>query len=1051
MRISKNITSLCLIVLLFVTYGAVAQKFQYLEYNTSSGLPDDYIYGVKQDSMGSMWIASGAGLVKLTDRESKLIKNDDPRSELIYDLELANRSIWLSGKNGFIAKSDGVTIDTLESPFKSKVLKVEKFRDSKIIFSSAKEGFYVYDFITEKGKLYSYDDFNTSKVRNVIIEDDNLFYCSNGGVTVIKYDEKNDQFNLVQNFKGVKYVNSILKDGEQLYLATEKKGVYNAVFVNGEIQSSTSGAEIGKSFGVSVRDISLDLDNKIWISTFGDGAFQLTINNNVVKDVKKYNVNNGLVSNFINGIFQDYEGNYWFETYGGGLAYRPNDYLKKLNLSLTGDKTIPAIEQGDNKLYLANKNKVYTYFLDSLYFVCELDDISYTISSISVLDSVHVFIGTAENGVFKYDLVSKELSEVKYKSETLAMKVNDLELDGDHLWIATYDGLYDYNWRNEEVEVYNSSNGLRHNLIRVIRKLKKQKRGIAVGTKNNRLFFIKDKKVSEIKLPSPNPNINISDIVEVNEKLLVGTLGGGLFLIERDSVKHFSQDDGLASNYIYGLKLVQGTKVLVVHQDNLTSIDIRTGNIDQLLEKIGFHHVFQMNAITKTENDEIQIGTDYGVIEFSPQDYYLKSIEPKVGFNQFLINDSVYDLSSQDLLLEYDKYKIELDYKGVNFNKSNKVHYEYFLEGFDEEWHDGDGYDLAIYKNIGPGLYKFKIRACVKGECLEKESLYSIKVDSPIWQKAWFVILVSVLLVLFVFGSFWLQDRENTRRKKVLEFNIKLKTQELNLKNDQILSSISYAKRIQDAVIPKIKFSKFEDKDELKYFTLEKPKDIVGGDFVWFAEDNDTKVLAVCDCTGHGVPGGFMTILAVNMLNEIISKGVFEPKDILIELDKAVKQKLYEDSNRTINDGLDMGIVSINKVTGKVKYAGANRPIVVDFKKEGFMLLKGTRRSIGDQYSKKDFKNIELNYKDIKMIYIYSDGVIDQFGGPNNKKFTTKRLLNLLSEINDEGLGKQKELLDTTLTEWGKTADSQTDDISFMGIRLNSSENNSEVKSNNYL
>ena len=285
-------------------------------------------------------------------------------------------------------------------------------------------------------------------------------------------------------------------------------------------------------------------------------------------------------------------------------------------------------------------------------------------------------------------------------------------------------------------------------------------------------------------------------------------------------------------------------------------------------------------------------------------------------------------------------------------------------------------------------------------------------------------------MISLVFGAFWLQEQSNSRRKKILEFNIELKTRELKLSNDHMLSSITYAKRIQDAIIPEISNN---ENNNFEYFTYEKPKDIVGGDFVWFRALDSIQAIAVCDCTGHGVPGGFMTILSVDMLNSVfVNNEINSPKDVLYNLDLTVKKRLYENTEGSINDGLDMGMLLVDSNNNKVTYAGANRPIVVKYTNGDLKLHKGSRKSIGDIYSKNEYKDIVLNIDQVDSLYVYSDGIVDQFGGPNEKKFTTKRLMSLLTEICEYPLEKQKTILDETISDWASTADFQTDDISFL-------------------
>jgi serine phosphatase RsbU (regulator of sigma subunit)/tetratricopeptide (TPR) repeat protein len=262
---------------------------------------------------------------------------------------------------------------------------------------------------------------------------------------------------------------------------------------------------------------------------------------------------------------------------------------------------------------------------------------------------------------------------------------------------------------------------------------------------------------------------------------------------------------------------------------------------------------------------------------------------------------------------------------------------------------------------------------------------------------------------------------------------IELSRDQIAEKNKNITDSINYAKRIQQAILP----SKEEmDKYLKEYFIFYKPKDIVSGDFYFYAEQNGKVVIAVADCTGHGVPGAFMSMIGNDMLNQIImEKGITKPSEILNHLNKSMKRALKQESEKAeTSDGMDIAICAIDIRTRKVEYAGAMRPLY--YVTNEFSKIDGDSRSIGG-YTSEDFQftNHDLNLNVGDTFYIFTDGYVDQFGGDKGKKFMTKNFQSTLSSIHKRPMFQQQDVLDQTLSNW-KQEKEQVDDILVIGIRV---------------
>ena len=253
----------------------------------------------------------------------------------------------------------------------------------------------------------------------------------------------------------------------------------------------------------------------------------------------------------------------------------------------------------------------------------------------------------------------------------------------------------------------------------------------------------------------------------------------------------------------------------------------------------------------------------------------------------------------------------------------------------------------------------------------------------------------------------------------------------INYKNQQLLESIQYAQRIQRAILE----NEYElDQTKLEYFKIFKPKDIVSGDFYWSKLIGDYFYLAVVDCTGHGVPGAFMSMLGVAFLNEIASAGILSTNDILDSLrEKVIAVLKQRGSQFSSSDGMDMSLVRLDLQTGEMQYSGAMNPIYLC--REGEIEeIKADRRGIGFSRDMKPYNLNTLQLNKGEQVFLFSDGYADQFGGAKDKKIGYKNFRKWLVESSSLETGKQQEYLTEKFTSW-KSHQDQVDDVTLIGIR----------------
>ena len=250
----------------------------------------------------------------------------------------------------------------------------------------------------------------------------------------------------------------------------------------------------------------------------------------------------------------------------------------------------------------------------------------------------------------------------------------------------------------------------------------------------------------------------------------------------------------------------------------------------------------------------------------------------------------------------------------------------------------------------------------------------------------------------------------------------------------EITDSIHYAQRIQNAVLPSRKMfvNYIED-----YFIFFKPKDIVSGDFYWMTRIDNKLIVTAADCTGHGVPGAFMSMLGVTFLNEIVNKDkVLTPSKILDNLRQKVISSLHQEEGET-KDGMDISIAVIDTEKKEIQYAGAYNPMyIIKNGSDEIIQVKADRMPIGIHLKMdKDFTNNVINYDSGDVIYLFSDGYVDQFGGENGRKLKSVKFKELLLQINSKSMAEQKEILDKFLVKWRGNLE-QLDDIIVIGLKL---------------
>jgi serine phosphatase RsbU (regulator of sigma subunit) len=406
-------------------------------------------------------------------------------------------------------------------------------------------------------------------------------------------------------------------------------------------------------------------------------------------------------------------------------------------------------------------------------------------------------------------------------------------------------------------------------------------------------------------------------------------------------------------------------------------------------------------------------------------------------FENFSIEDSAHHFE-----LPFSKNEISIVPSASDFFAMDELEFSWYLEGKEKEYNTWQKVPRITYNNLREGSYVLHLKALnILGQ--EGRPVHFSFTITPPWYRS---ILAYVLYVIGIILMVWLIVALNLKRLKAanvrLERIITERTQiitdqkyEIELKNHEITDSINYAKRIQLSILPDIEEIKSNWKETFIFY---QPKDIVSGDFFWWRKLNEDEfVIGVADCTGHGVPGGFMCMICSDKLHEG-AKISSAPDKILYHANNAIKETLKQGTAEGGNkDGMEIAVLKVNKKTKEIQFSGANRFLWIIKKDTSEIIeIKPTKAGIAST-TEYNFNYVlhTLQLTEGDRLYMSSDGFPDQFGGADGKKFMTKNFKSFILSIHNEPMEKQGELVKEKINNW-MSGHEQVDDLLVVGIRL---------------
>ncbi|MBL7890148.1 MAG: SpoIIE family protein phosphatase [Bacteroidia bacterium] len=1096
--LNKICLKLLFILLFWGNVSLFAQELKFAHITAEQGLSMGAVNCVLQDSRGFMWFGTQDGLNKydgysITVYKHNQLDSNSLSNNFIYSLfEDKSGVLWIGTNGGGL---DAFNLSTgkfthyiskqnsKNSLSNNNVRAILEDKDG-ILWVGTDEGLNAFDRKTKNFTRYLNNPKDPNSISNnsawcLLEASDGRIWIGTYGGGLNVFDKKNKSFKNYQEldskgqliYENANKVRSILEDkdgifwigtyGEGVQIFDPKTGKYLNHLKNNPSNSNSL-------INDRITSVTEDANGVLWIGTYGGGIDQYYKKTGRFRHFYYDEKNqNSLNSNQTKYILHDKVGSVWVGTEGGGINvhFRSSSkfkYYKKRddsNNSLITNDVFSILEDRDGILWIGTKNGGLTTLDRKTDTYVQYPHLSVannkTVLSLCEDKEGLIWIGTWGGGLLSYDKRTKKATSYPtFIPQDNATIVTIYEDKQGLIWIGTYGGgLFSYNKTKKEFINYNSDNGLTSNNVYTI--FQDSNNNIWVGTEGggvNKIDAI-TKKIKSYTRDEKQNSISSNSINHIYEdfqgNIWFGTTNGlNKLNYKTDQFTHFFEKDGLPNAYIYcilpdknGNLWMTTNKGISKFNPNVSNIDgsaFRNYDVNDGLQ--GLEH--NQGAFFKSKKTgEIFVGGVNGFNAFFPENIIDNQNIPTVRITSYKRFGSEVEMDT----LIYDKKYIELSWRqnffsfefvALDYQMPGKNKYSFKLEGVDENWSPASTQRYASYTELRGGDYVFRVRAANNDGIWNNDGVtLHIRINPPFWQTKWFY----TICVILVIGGFWgfLKYRTSAikRENKILEEKVEERTQELAQKNKDITSSIQYAKRIQLAILPPLEqiYKHFPES-----FVVYKPKDIVSGDFYWFGVKNGKKIIASVDCTGHGVPGAFMSMIGHNLLNQIISEnGITEPDFILNALHQGVQAALKQGTNVVdTSDGMDVALCSIDTKTNEVKYAGAYRPLYIVNGQE-FKKIDADKNPIGGSQLDPDRKftchTIQLKKGDT--LYMSSDGYADQFGGEKGKKFMVKRFNELLLSIQDKNMQTQANELEQTFNQW-KGSYQQVDDILVIGIRF---------------
>ncbi len=811
------------------------------------------------------------------------------------------------------------------------------------------------------------------------------------------------------------------------------------------------------------------MENDIWISTAKNGIIQLKISERGIPTYRNLTKNQGLMSNLVNTIVKDQEDNLWIGGKQGIIQVLPPvfEFLNKSNgtpfdmiYSLIQDKLEKLWVCTESGLYIGEADNSGQFVWTNLSEKMNLREINFI--SLFLDAKGQVWAGTYGSGVFRINPENLKFITLTVTQGLSDNNVSYISGSDSLVWFSTFGGgVSCYNIFQSKLHNYYDKELITSYVYATISDVY-GKTWIA-GTLGYPSYIYRD---SLYKLDQKGEDIPQLYGVTLDTTGSVWLNAGdkGILRIIKDSILILNEKDGISLEKDQTIIFDKFNNLLVISKLGLQFYKPDIGMILEFGENSGLAYQYPILNSTFTDKEgQIWIGTESGIIKYNPEYLQFINQNPRV----FLSLKNLYynPIIQGKKKFRHNENNFTFGYTGIWFKNPEGLNYRYMLEGFDLNWNFSSRNQNLTYSQLPAGDYSFRVEVSLDGKNWHEsdDSGFSFIVHPPFWKRWWFIGLIIIIAVSGILSYIKLRLSNLEKAKKELEEEVYKRTEEIRNQNEEletqkeeiasqrdhaeeqrdkieaqkeeIQSSIRYAHRIQSAALPPQNQLKSILKD---YFILNKPRDIVSGDFYWVAQNNANIFFSVGDCTGHGVPGSFMSMLGLSALNDIVkSLETCKASAVLNFLRMRIRESLHQggESETVANDGMDISLCIYDTQSRKLQFAAAHNPLYI-IRNNELQVIPGDKMEIGSYLlEKSEFTNNEFQCETGDQLYLFSDGFPDQFGGPAGKKYKYLKFREFLLSIHSEPMLQQKHLLDVEIETW-KGFYPQVDDIMVMGVRI---------------
>ncbi|WP_430812467.1 MULTISPECIES: ligand-binding sensor domain-containing protein [unclassified Carboxylicivirga] len=1063
------------------------------QFTISEGLSNSHITALFQDSRGYLWVGTTDGLNRYDGYNFVVFRHHPLEDSTLIGnyvqtiAETPDGNIWVGTRN------NGIAIWKRQS---GKFINLGKGSE---LFKSLHE-YGVYGMHCEGENIWvktrnaiakvnyrthaftNYDHYSSVLKRGnsarypVIGDEARVWFGSKDGIQYIEAGHKAIQRVEAADKHEQNEVSSLLGLRDSILLAGSSKGLTKYNIVDGTMTNLHKADSPYSADGI--YSMVCVKGGDVWLAT----AQGLMYMHAPYEHYAVFPIPNHLRKSFthISTIMEDASGLLWVGTQQNGLFKIDRKPTKFSTIGLHDDVEYPMdcydftavfVDEHSNLwlgsaqqgLYWINRaNRQFRQYTIYPPFVSRNDP---SVNTIYKDSKDKIWLGT-EEGIFILHKGSKRVQEFDYGNNSdfryllKSNTINDIIEDrlGD-MWFATQFGLYRYDgqkmmsyWADDDDEY-----GLCDDEINV---LFQDVDGLLwIGTNNGvNTYNVVSKTFQRIQNQKGEPRVLSNNIIsafaEDHDKIVIGTHSGLSYFDKNRHSSGFWEYDDLVNAKIYGLEIDAYNRIWISTGNGISSIIPGTPPFKYNRNDGVPDYNFNVGASFRHGNSELLFGGDKGLTIINTEEVPINNNKPKMVINGVkvfhkgkVVNQFQGEHAGIDVLYRRNTM-VQVSFAALEYTYPKANTYRVKLEGHDEDWRDVTLQNFVNFSNLSPGSYTLKVIGSNNdGVPCDKPAELLISVNPPLWMSGYayaFYIIFGILLIQTLINY-----RIRNYRKAYQALNekagdkqkIEEQKERLSRIHQSLTDSISYAKRIQEAMIPSEDMVKEIIPDSFIYF---RPKDIVSGDFYWVYRREQKVFLAAVDCTGHGVPGAFMSIIGYDLLKKIVEiQEVSCTARILNRLSEEVAQTFKANSkeigmsSRRVDDGMDIALVMIDEEQQVLHFAGAMNPLYIVRDNE-IMTFKGDRFAIGyrDEEKQLSYSRHEIKVYPGDVIYLFSDGFADQFGGPEGKKFKYRRFRHLLLNIHKLPIDDQKAILHQKMEDWMGTEYEQVDDILLMGFRL---------------